>query len=324
MADTFIEKRKSDWKRLEGLLGRLRGFSSTRSLKGLTREEVRQLGHDYRRAASDLAIARVESRDQRLVSYLNNLVIRAHSVIYRSESRGARAIYQFYRSDFPALFRSTSSYTLAVFVIFLAISIFSFGATWRDDDFADFAYVPVEMVRDIRNQKMWTGRLNDEAPLGAAFIMANNLGVGFRTFALSVLPVVGTFYALFPSALQFGAVNALILKYKMQLKLLSFVAGHGVLEFGAIFIAGGAGLMIGLAILVPGDRTRRHAILERGGVAVKLLAGCIPLLVIAGTLEAFISPLPIHPAFKFGVSAVTAISLAAYLVSGRTYEGRGK
>ena len=317
MPENFIERRKTQWRRLESVLERLQGLSAKRGLKELTREEVRQLGQDYRRTASDLAVARVESRDKKLISYLNNLVIRAHSVIYRSESHGTRSILHFYRSDFPALFRLTSRYTFTVFIIFVMITIFSFGASWKDDDFADFAYVPIERVRDIRQQRMWTGGLNDAAQVGAAQIMANNIGVGFRTFALSVFPVAGTIYALWPSALQFGSINALIFKYKMRLKLLSFVAGHGVLEFTAIFIAGGAGLMIGLAMIAPGDRTRRHALLEQGSLAVKLLAGCIPLLFIAGVIEAFVSPLPVHHAYKFAVSAITAIALAAYLLSKR-------
>jgi uncharacterized membrane protein SpoIIM required for sporulation len=317
MPETFIERRKTQWRRLESVLEELRGFSTTRGLKELSRDEVRQLGRDYRRTASDLAVARVESRDKRLISYLNNLVIRAHSVIYRSESHGARSVFQFYRSDFPALFRLTFRYTFTVFLIFLTLALFSFVATWRDDDFSDFAYVGVETVRDIRQQRMWTGGLNDAAQVGAAQIMANNIGVGFRTFALSVFPVAGTIYALWPSALQFGAINALIVKYKMRLKLLSFVAGHGVLEFTAIFIAGGAGLMIGLAMIAPGERTRRHALLEQGSLAIKLLAGCIPLLFIAGIIEAFVSPLPVHHAYKFAVSAITAIALAAYLLSRR-------
>jgi uncharacterized membrane protein SpoIIM required for sporulation len=161
---------------------------------------------------------------------------------------------------------------------------------------------------------MWTDVLNEIAPQGAAAIMTNNIGVGFVTFAKSIFPVIGTVDALMPTALQFGAVNALVIKYRMKLKLWSFVAGHGVLEFTAIFIAGGAGLMIGLALIVPGERTRREALLERGAVAIKLLAGCIPLLVIAGVIEGFISPLPIHPVFKFAVSAATAAGLLAYLL----------
>ena len=192
--------------------------------------------------------------------------------------------------------------------------MFSFVATYRNDDFAEFGNVPPALVTKIKQQRMWTDVLNEIAPYGAARIMTNNIAVGFITFALSILPVAGTIEALMPSALQFGAINALIIKYHMTLKLWSFVVGHGVLEFTAIFIAGGAGLMIGMAILVPGERTRREALLERGATAIKLLAGCIPLLIIAGLIEAFISPTPIHPAYKFAVSAATAIGLAAYLL----------
>jgi uncharacterized membrane protein SpoIIM required for sporulation len=311
MPDSLIEKRKMSWKRLEELIGEAR---SVRDLRRLSRDEVRELGRSYRRTASDLAIARVESRDGRLVNYLNNLVIRAHGLIYRAESKGFRQIWDFYRSDFPAIFRKTYLYTLAAFIIFLAIALCSFVATWRNDDFADHAYLPRAMVQRIKANQIWWYGLNREAPVGAAQIMANNIGVGFRVFALSIIPVIGTVDALRPSALQFGAVNALIIKYRMTLKLWGFVSAHAVLELTAIFIAGGAGLMIGLALLVPGERTRRESLVERGAVAIKLLSGCIPLLVIAGCIEAFISPLPIHYGYRFAVSAATAIGLGAYLL----------
>jgi uncharacterized membrane protein SpoIIM required for sporulation len=116
------------------------------------------------------------------------------------------------------------------------------------------------------------------------------------------------------TALQFGAINALVFKYGMGHSLWAFVAGHAVLEFTAIFIAGGAGLMIGLSLLAPGERTRREALVENGAVAIKLMAGCFPMFVIAGLIEAFISPLPIHSGYRFAVSAATAVALAAYLL----------
>jgi uncharacterized membrane protein SpoIIM required for sporulation len=319
MAQTFIEKRKANWQRLEALIGRIQQM---RGLQKFTRQEVRELGTLYRRAASDLAIARVESRDERLVNYLNSLVIRAHGEVYRADSNGVRGIVEFYRYDFPAIFRQTYRYTVAVFLIFLAMAVFAFVATYRDDDFSEHAYIPPALVQHVKDNRMWTDDLNKEAPTGAVFIMTNNIGVGLKTFAFSILPVVGTVLTLLPTALQFGGINALIVKYHMVQKLYGFVAGHGVLEFTAIFIAGGAGLMIGLALLIPGERTRAQALVERGAIAIKLLAGCIPMLVIAGIIEAFISPTPIHPYYKFGVSLITAIALAAYLLKpGKPPEG---
>ncbi|MCI0525660.1 MAG: stage II sporulation protein M [Acidobacteria bacterium] len=311
MAENFIEKRKANWKRLEELIDQA---GAGRRQRRRRRDEVRELARSYRRAASDLAIARVESRDQQLVNYLNNLVIRAHGVIYRTDSKGARAILNFYLYDFPAIFRQTFRYTLAVFLIFMAIAIPSFFATWGNDDFADFAYVPRPLVQKIKDHQNWWEDLNKETPVGAAYITTNNIGVGVLTFAYSVFPVVGTVYKLNPSALQFGAINALVFKYGMGHTLWSFVAGHAVLELTAIFIAGGAGLMIGLSLLIPGERGRREALIEKGQIAIKLMAGCFPLFVIAGLIEAFISPLPIHPGYRFAVSAATAVGLAAYLL----------
>lgn len=310
MADNFIERRKSSWKRLEELIAQAQ---SVRGLRLLTRHEVRELARSYRRAASDLAIARVESRDRRLVSYLNNLVIKAHGMIYRSESKGARAILDFYLYDFPAIFRRTSQYTLAVFLMFVAIGLCSFVATWRNDDFADFAHAG-GIIHEIKAGHKWWEQLNKEAPTGAAGIIANNIGVGIFVFAMSIFPVLGTLKVLMPTALQFGAINALVIKHGWTRTLWEFVAGHAVLEFTAIFIAGGAGLMIGLSLLLPGERTRAEALIENGATAVKLMAGCFPLFLLAGCIEGFISPLPIHYGYRFAVSAATAIALAAYLL----------
>lgn len=311
MADNFIEKRKSNWKRLEELADQVR---SVRGLRKLSRDEVRELGRIYRRAASDLAIARVESRDQRLVNYLNNLVIRSHGMIYRAESKGLRSIFDFYWHEFPAIFRRTFRYTLATFLIFVAIGLCSFIATWRNDDFTDFAYLPRPMVQAVKGHQPWWKSLNEEAPPGAAYIIANNIGVSLKVFAFSIVPVIGTVNVLMPSALQIGSLQALLVKYGMVRSFWNFGYGHAVLEFTAIFIAGGAGLMIGLSLLAPGERTRREALIENGATAIRLLVGCIPLLLIAGLIEGFISPLPIQSGYKIAVSTATAVMLAAYLL----------
>ncbi len=311
MAENFIEKRKANWKRLEELVGQIR---SVRGLRSLERGEVRELGRIYRRSASDLAIARVESRDQRLVSYLNNLVIRAHGMIYRSESKGVRSIFDFYWHEFPAIFRRTFKYTLATFLIFVVIAACSCFATWRNDDFADFAYLSPQTVEAVKSHKRWWERLNENAPTGAAYITANNIGVSLKVFAFSIVPVVGTISVLMPSALQIGSLQALMIKYKMMGTFWNFGFGHAVLEFTAIFIASGAGLMVGMSLIAPGERTRREALIERSLTAIRLMVGCIPLLIVAGLIEGFISPLPLQSRYKIAVSVASALMLAAYLL----------
>src|SRR5215203_955289 len=107
----FIDERKDNWQRLEDLLGMLRGSS----LRYLTKTEVREFGELYRRAAADLAIARSETRDPKLINYLNSLVIRAHGKVYRAEGEGANLIWQFFTKEFPQTFRKTWRYTLLAF-----------------------------------------------------------------------------------------------------------------------------------------------------------------------------------------------------------------
>src|SRR5438045_7504051 len=106
-SDRFINERKGAWQRLEDLLTLL----DRSSLRRLHREEVRELGKIYRRTSSDLAVARAESRDPRLINYLNSLVIRAHGRIYQADAQGGSRIKTFFSRDFPRTFRRTWRYT---------------------------------------------------------------------------------------------------------------------------------------------------------------------------------------------------------------------
>src|SRR5260370_16454157 len=93
------------------------------TLRRLRRDEVRELGRIYRRTASDLAIARAESRDPRLINYLNSLVIRAHGRIYRADAQGGKRIRNFFARVLPQTFRRTWRYTAVSFAVFFIFAL---------------------------------------------------------------------------------------------------------------------------------------------------------------------------------------------------------
>jgi uncharacterized membrane protein SpoIIM required for sporulation len=311
--DRFINERKGAWQRLEELLRLL----DEMSLRRLHREEVRELGRIYRRTSSDLAIARAESRDPRLVNYLNSLVIRAHGRIYRTEAmEGGKQLRKFFLRDFPRTFRRTWRYTAVAFAFCLAFGVAGFFQTWRDADFSELAGIDYRMRDRINSGNHWWEQLNEANQIGGASIMTNNIQVTFYAFAFGAMLGVGTLLVMAFNGLSIGAVLALTYRAGFGTDLVTFMVGHGVIELTCIFIAGGAGLLIGTAILAPGDLSRFDALRLRGREAIHLIIGCVPLLVVAGTIEGFISPAPIAPAFKFATAAVTGVALYSYLLLG--------
>ena len=309
--DRFINQRKNAWQRLEELLKLL----DHASLRRLHREEVRELGRIYRRTASDLAIARAESRDPRLVNYLNNLVIRAHGRIYRADAQGGRKILNYFTREFPQTFRRTWRYTLASFLVFMLFAVFSFVTTRYDPEFSELVGVDAafrEVV--IETKTHWWENLNDANQQGASFIMTNNIRVTIYTFAFGATFGVGTLFLLAFNGANIASVLALTYRAGFGNDLVTFMVGHGVIELTCIFIAGGAGLLVGTAILMPGNLTRADALKTRGMEAVRLMLGVAVLLVIAGIIEGFISPAPIDPQIKYSVAAVTGVALYSYLL----------
>jgi uncharacterized membrane protein SpoIIM required for sporulation len=81
-------------------------------------------------------------------------------------------------------------------------------------------------------------------------------------------------------------------------------------------LAGAAGLRLSTGILFPGMLRRGEALATAGVESIQLLAGTVPLLIIAGLFEAFLSPLHVSPALKFSVGAVLFTGLCLWLGSG--------
>lgn len=307
----FLEEKKDNWQRLEDLLVMLSGSS----LRSLSRVEVREFGELYRRAAADLAIARAETRDAKLINYLNSLVIRAHGKIYRAESGGVGVVWKFFSRDFPVAFRNARWFIFIAFITFTLAAVFSGWLSYVNPEFAVTIGVEDAAAAAASNQQWWLS-LNEANQIGASKLLTNNIRVSFLAFAWGALLGVGSLYVLMMNGVSIGGVVGACYRGNSDFAndLLTFMVGHGVIELSAIFMAGGAGMMIGYAFINPGDLTRGQALKKKGMDAAKIVIGCACLLVVAGIIEGFLSPSGLPAGVKVATGLLTGIVMYSYLI----------
>lgn len=310
ISNRWIEQRQGLWQRLDGLLVQ----AESSGLQSLTGDELRELGLLYRQVAQDLSAVRANRGSRTQEEYLNLLLARAHNRVYSGKKLEVRQIVRFFAVEYPRLFRRLFPYVAASLMIFLAGTALGVLLTFSRPTFMRMVLGPA-MVSQIEQHQMWTHSLLSVKPQASSWIMTNNISVGFAAFAGGMVAGLGTLYLLFFNGLQMGVVATACAQARMALDLWSFVSAHGALELPSIFIAGGAGLRLATGMLFPGIYSRQDSLKRAAAEAIRLLAGTVPLLVIAGTLEAFLSPSSVPVAVKFLTGAVLLLSLGLWLTS---------
>ncbi len=294
--DEFYQSRKGDWETLSKLLDQCQ-----RDMHGLSETQVRELARLYRATTSDLALAKRDFPRNEVAVYLNQLVARAHAVVYRSEPLALKRLWHFATVGFPRLFRETWVFTFIAALFFILPALGSGVATYLQPDAATLLLPPEahRLIGIVEQKELWVDIPVEERPYTAMFIMRNNIQVSFLAFASGLTAGLLTLWVLFFNGLIIGTLTGLTAFHGIGFELWTFVIGHGVIELTIIFISGGSGLMLGWAILRPGLMRRRDALTQAARKAVYLLLGAVPWLVVAGTIAGFISPnnniaVPIH------------------------------
>jgi uncharacterized membrane protein SpoIIM required for sporulation len=316
----WIARREPHWKQLEQLLDRV----EKRGLNALDPAEVRQLASLYRSVCTDLARAQTHQVGAVLIQDLQKLASRSYGQVYQSSRRQQWGqVLAFYRSGFPAVLRQTALYTTIATAIFVVSALVAWWFAWQDPQFVELL-LPKSLVRLVRDDgQLWMGRIMGNSPGESSGIMTNNIGVCLRAIAGGLLAGLGTVYILVFNGLMIGAVSALVAQHNLAIPFWAFVFPHGSLELPAIFLSGGAGLMIAKALLFPGNYRRRDAFQIYGPQIAQLVYGMVPMLIIAGTIEGFISPNPAIPTMlKYLLGGAIFLALLVYAASRWTGKGQ--
>jgi uncharacterized membrane protein SpoIIM required for sporulation len=252
------------------------------------------------------------------VHYLNNLAARAHGRVYAAKRVDIRPLFGFITKGFPRLVRRRARPILVSISVLLITTLASFLAVVRSPQLAyslfDEHTVEFENVRLEKQQGEYRGNFTFQAsqsPFMAAMIIGNNIRVAAMSFALGALLCLPGLLLIVFNGRMLGTLSGLVWNHGYFLGFYSLILTHGVLELTAISIAGAGGLMLGWALIAPGALPRRDALRTAAGEAFGLLGGSALMLIIAGLIEAHVTP-HFPASVRWSVAGASALFLVVY------------
>lgn len=289
----FRKEREPGWQRLEGLV--------TKAEKGgapsLSYDEALDLASLYRQAMNSLSVARAISMDKALLAYLDALCARAYLVVYAPQEGLGGLISRLFVYGIPRAVRR-STVPLAIGFLAMILGVYVGYLLFLQDPSWFFTFVPSGLsdgrtpeasASYLRSTLFSSGDRHEKEALGvfATFLFSHNTQVAILTFALGVFITLPSFVLTFYNGLILGAFGGMFVQAGLGYDLFGWLSIHGVTELSAICIACAGGAQLGLAVLMPGNQTRRAALRERGRDAVKLMILAGVMLVVAAIVEGF-------------------------------------
>lgn len=322
----FEQEYQPLWDQLVEVMDDLERPRSKRLLKPSALTDYPKL---YRRLCSHYALARSRGFSPMLVEYLHRLVLRGHPLLYKRATEWIWRLFHFALFGFPQAFRRhLGAFSLSL-LFFLLPALAMGTACYLQEDLiystlSQEQVAGMESAYDPANEHLGRTqeRSSDTDFQMFGFYIMNNIGIGFRTFALGILAGVGTLFILIFNGIVIGGVAGHLTQQGFIETFWPFVCGHGAFELTAIVICGGAGLLLGRSVVAPGPQGRLESLKAAALEALQLVMGAALMLVVAAFIEAFWSSSSFAPNVKYSVAALLWLSVILYLsLMGRV--GRG-
>ncbi len=283
----FIEQNQEKWSDIEKMLRE-------------DRRDPDKLNDLFIQITDDLSYAHTFYPNRSVRVFLNVLAQQIFHNIYRGRRFPAERLRLFWTDELPRIMWEGRK---ALFLSF-ALFIFSFGigvvSSRINPDFARIVlgdnYVDMTLANIKSGNPMAVYK--DSGPLGAtAGITANNLFVALRTAIFGVLASIGTVFIMLHNGIMVGAFQYFFIEHGVFWESFLSIWIHGTLEISAIIIAGAAGLVAGSGLLFPGTyrRTQAFQITMRRGL--KIFIGIVPIIILAGFFEGFLTRYADTPGF---------------------------
>lgn len=318
VAERLVARKSARWGEFQLIADRV----TAGGLDVLAAQELPEFAAGYREVAADLARARTYGADPATVQRLERLVAAGHNALYRAERQTWRRIWEFISRECPGAIVESWRYVLLAFLCCMVPAAGGYALLRARPELAP------ELLPDVMLERAEAGAARTQVgkgyvllpgsdrPVMAASIITNNVRVAFSAFASGVVLGVGSLIALAMNGLMLGAASGHFANVGMLGYLWTFVLGHGFLELFAIWVAGAAGFLLGRALIAPGELTRKDALVLAGRKAMRMVGAVVLFLVVAGTIEGFVSSSSWSVTARAMVSGGSIVFLVLYLANG--------
>lgn len=276
----------------------------------MTPKELRTFLRLYRQVTRDLTLARTKSNNAGLIEALNALAGRAYGILYRAPRRSVWSALWDALETVADTVRRRRNFVFISTGLFFASAIFAFMLLNVVPQTRDF-FVPAGFEQAFEGWKTGTfeSRTGSEGIGATAFYAQNNPRASIVTGAFGAGSFgVMSVYLIATNGALIGTLTHELAPLGLVGFLFSSIFPHGVPELSGIFIAGACGMMLGWALINPGQKTRGDALKAVGKDAFVLLATSVVLMFIAAPIEGFFSFNPQVPQWlKVVVGAVEVV-----------------
>ena len=307
----FIQQYRNDWKELDQLTSALQ-----KRTKHLTSTTINNFDQLYQKVAQNLSYSQTYFPNEEVTQHLNEIVSKAHNVLYQEQQSSWKQMRYFFSTKFIGLLlEQWRAIVIAMVLLFLG-GLLSFLSV-IDNPLHINRILPAETVQSIADP----GELENvsdsvNTSVMSAEIMTNNIQVAFLAFAGGITFGILTLYILVYNGIMIGALAGLFWTSGNSYIFWAYIVPHGIIEILAIFIAGGAGLLMGYRLFVPGNLSRLHQLKVQAIRSVQLLLGTIPLFILAGIIEGFITPADLSLEIKYAFAILTFVGFILYMLVG--------
>ena len=302
MREALFVKRNSDkWRDIEQ--------NPTRDSDELTNRFVE--------LTDDLSYARTFYPNSNVTRYLNGLAAQMHRGLMQNKRDDRSRFITFWKYELPLLFQQSHRLLALSAGIFLVAGILGWLSAAHDATFVRLIlgdqYVNMTLENIKKGDPLGVYDSSDQASMFVQ-ITLNNIYVAFRTFIFGLFASFGTMAMLFYNGIMLGSFQYFFYERGLLLDSVLKIWIHGALEISAIIIAGCAGLTVGNSLLFPGTFSRLESFKRGIKQGLKIAIGLVPIFIMAGFLESFITRLTLPPVVSGGIILVSAAFIIWYFI----------